>query len=293
MGELGMGELVMGELGRQSARNGRGNRRVAFVTGASRGIGRQACIALARQGYDVAVTARTTIEGESADGRELPGSIASTADAVRAEGCEALPIRLDLLDEGSQDAAVAQTLETWGRIDLLLNNGIYTGEGSMQLFLDSKLDTVRTMFEANVFAQIRLVQAVLPEMLERGDGLVINMVSGAGLEDPPAPAGRGGWGYAYAATKAALHRMAGVLHVEHRGSGVRFVNLEPGFVMTEAMALNDPDGVIAERFAPAPPSVPAAVIGWLASAPEASEWDGRTAYAQPLCLEHGLYPDWR
>jgi len=286
----------MDDLARQGegdGREGREERRVAFVTGASRGIGRQACIALARQGYDVAVTARTTIEGESADGRPLPGSIATTADAVRAEGREALPIRLDLLDAGTQDAAVAQTLDTWGRVDVLLNNGIYTGEGSMQLFLDSKLDTVRTMFEANVFAQIRLVQAVLPGMLARGTGLVINMVSSAGLEDPPAPAGQGGWGYAYAATKAALHRMAGVLHVEHRGSGVRFVNLEPGFVMTEAMALNDPDGAIAARFSPAPPSVPAAVIGWLASAPEASAWDGRTVFAQPLCLEHALHPDWR
>jgi hypothetical protein len=184
-------------------------------------------------------------------------------------------------------------LAEWGRIDLLLNNAIYTGPGSMDLFLDLDEQTLRTMFDANVFAQIDVTQRVLPRMLERGHGVVIDMVSGAGLQDPPAPANAGGWGYAYAATKAAFHRLAGVLAVEHRGRGVRFHNVEPGFVMTEAMALNDPDGEIARRFRAAPPTVPAAAIAWLASDPEAATLDGQTVFAQRLCLERGLHPDWR
>jgi len=130
-------------------------------------------------------------------------------------------------------------------------------------------------------------------MLERGSGCVIDMVSGAGLQDPPAPAGQGGWGYAYAASKAAFHRMAGVLAVEHRGSGVRFHNVEPGFVMTEAMKLNDPEGAIAAQFRAAPPTVPAAAIAWLATSPDAAALDGETVWAQKLCLERGLHPDWR
>jgi len=268
-------------------------RRVAFVTGASRGIGRAASIALAEKGYDVVVTARTLKEGESADGRPLPGSIESTAAAVRAAGQRALPLRIDLLDRASIDAAYARAIDEWGRIDLLLNNGIYTGEGSMDLFLDLDDDTVRTLFEANLFAQIHLVQKCLPAMLERGSGLILNMVSNAGLSDPPAPAGKGGWGFAYAATKAAFHRMAGVLAVEHAGSGVTFVNVEPGFVMTEAMQLNDPDGAIAERYRPAPPTVPGAVIAWLADQPEAGGHNGGTILAQRLCLEQGLHPEWR
>jgi hypothetical protein len=130
-------------------------------------------------------------------------------------------------------------------------------------------------------------------MLERERGTIINMVSGAGLSDPPAPAGDGGWGFAYGATKAAFHRMVGVLAVEHPGHGVRFHNLEPGYVMTEAMKLNDPDGAIGRRFNAAPPTVPAAVIAWLATDPAAVEWDGRTVFAQKLALEHELHPDWR
>jgi NAD(P)-dependent dehydrogenase (short-subunit alcohol dehydrogenase family) len=269
------------------------SRRVAFVTGASRGIGRAAAVALARVGFDVVVTARTMREGEAADGRPLPGSVETTAAAVREAGREALPLHLDLLNRESIDAAVAATLATWGHVDVLLNNGIYTGPGAMDLLLDLDLATVETMFEANLFSQLQLVQRVLPGMLERHTGAVLNMVSAAGLSDPPAPAGDGGWGFAYAATKAAFHRMAGVLCVDHRDSGVRFVNVEPGFVITEAMKLNDPDGKISERFVGAPPEVPAAVIAWLASDPNAAQWNGRTVIAQKLALERGLHPDWR
>lgn len=268
-------------------------RRVAFVTGASRGIGRAASIELARRGFDVVVTARTVVEGETADGRPLPGSIQTTAAAVREQGREALPLRLDLLDRASIDAAVAESLERWERIDLLLNNGIYVGPANMQHVLDLELDEVERLFRANVFHQLHLVQRVLPRMLERGSGTLIDMVSGAGMADPPMPAGQGGWGFAYAATKGAFQRLAGVLAVEHRKSGVRFHNLEPGFVMTEAMKLNDPDGALEKFQKAAPMTVPAAVIGWLASEAAAEQWNGQTVFAQPFALEHGLHPDWR
>jgi NAD(P)-dependent dehydrogenase (short-subunit alcohol dehydrogenase family) len=269
------------------------NRKVAFVTGASRGIGRASALALAESGFDVVVTARTVKEGQSADGRPLPGSIETTADEVRSRGREALAIRLDLLERDTIDAAIEQTLSEWGRIDLLLNNGIYTGSGTMSEFMDLTPERVETMFQANVFSQIWITQRVLPGMLQRGQGSVINMVSGAGLADPPAPVNQGGWGFGYGATKAAFHRMVGVLKVEFENSGVRFYNLEPGFVVTEAMTLNDPNGEIAKRFRGAPPAVPASVVAWLATDPDAERWNGQTVFAQKLCLELHLQPDWR
>jgi len=268
-------------------------RKVAFVTGASRGIGRASAIALAEKGFDVVVTARTVREGEPADGRPLPGSIETTAAEVEKRGREALALRLDLLDEASMAAAMDETFSRWGHIDVLLNNGIYLGPANMQLFLELDLAEVRTLMEANLVSQMYLIQRALPRMLERGTGLVINMVSGAALGDPPAPANKGGWGFAYAASKAAVLRMVGVLAVEHADSGVRFINLEPGFVMTEAMRLNDPDGELSKYQTPAPMEVPASVIAWLATDPGAAEYDGAIAYAQPMCLELGLQPDWR
>ena len=92
------------------------DRRVAFVTGASRGIGKACAVHLARSGFDVAVTARTVRDGEArersstvqrSDTRPLPGSLSSTADEVRAAGRAALVVPADLLDRASLGAAVA------------------------------------------------------------------------------------------------------------------------------------------------------------------------------------------
>lgn len=269
------------------------DRKIAFVTGASRGIGRAACLALADCGWDVVVTARTVKEGAAADGRPLSGSIESTAEEVRKRGQQALAIPLDLLEPSSIDDATSQALAEWGHIDLLLNNGIYTGPGTMDHVLDIEPTELQRLFQGNLFSQIQLVQRVLPGMLARERGTVINMVSGSGVSDPPAAAGEGGWGFAYAASKAAFHRMVGVLAVEHPGRGLHFVNLDPGFVMTEAMRLNDPDEAISDHFHPAPPSVPASVIAWLADQGGARQWNGNTVLAQKIALKLSLHPDWR
>ncbi|MEE3328665.1 MAG: SDR family oxidoreductase [Myxococcota bacterium] len=269
------------------------DRKVAFVTGASRGIGRAASIALADAGFDIAMCARTTTEGKTADGRPLPGSLETTEMEVEKRGRRALKLPMDLLDPESVAAAIDTAFTEWGHVDLLLNNGIYTGPGNMDFFLDVAEETIETIFRANFLSQIQLIQRVLPDMLKRQQGRIVNMVSNAGISDPPAPPDSGGWGYAYAASKAALHRLAGCLAVEHPNQGVAFFNLEPGFVMTEAMKLNDPDGKIAALFPPAPPSVPAAAIAWLASAPNAPAMSGETIFAQPFSLERELHPDWR
>ena len=134
------------------------DRKVAFVTGASRGIGRASALALAEQGFDVVVTARTVKEGEAADGRPLPGSIESTAHEVRQRNREALAIELDLLDRRTIEKALHATQNEWGHIDLLLNNGIYTGPGNMQRLLELPDGEMETMFKANVFAPTFLTQ---------------------------------------------------------------------------------------------------------------------------------------
>ena len=174
-------------------------RKVAFVTGASRGIGRASSLALAERGYDVVVTARTLKEGTGVargssvkDTREVPvaGSLESTATQIETLGRQALPIRLDLLDRASCERAVDEALEKWERIDLLLNNGIYQGPGLLDRFLDVPQDRVDEIFLGNVFNQIAITQRVLRHMLERpGRGFILNMTSTAGQIDPPGPVG--------------------------------------------------------------------------------------------------------
>jgi NAD(P)-dependent dehydrogenase (short-subunit alcohol dehydrogenase family) len=276
-------------------------RQIAFITGASRGIGAAAARALAARGFDVVLTARTLAPGErhdhgnqagAPDLRPLPGSLEETAAAVRALGREALPLRLDLLDPASLAAAVDETEKRWGPIDVLLNNGIVQTAGVMDLVRDLTAENVERIYRGNVLAPLWLVQRVLPGMLARRRGAIVNMVSESGFSDPPAPAGQGGWGFAYSSSKSALARLVGVLAAEYRDSGLRFFNVEPGFIVTELVRATG----LLEQFGPAwhgaPPEVPAAVIAWLVGEDAARDWHGKTVSAQKLCKTLRLVPGW-
>jgi NAD(P)-dependent dehydrogenase (short-subunit alcohol dehydrogenase family) len=276
------------------------DRRVAFVTGASRGIGKACAVHLARAGFDVALTARTVGEGEArehsstvhrSDTRPLPGSLSGTAELVIAAGREALLVPADLLDRASLGAAAATVQERWGGIDVLVNNGRYIGPGHMDRFLETPLELLDKHLEANVMAPLVLLRQCLPSMLERGHGLVADITSSVAWMDPPAPAGEGGWGLGYAMSKAALHRVAGLVHGELDTPGVALVNIDPGFIATERMA-QDMAGFGFDASAGAPPDVIGAVVAWLATDPAAAEWAGRVVPAQALCHERGLLPGW-
>lgn len=275
--------------------------KVAFITGSSRGIGRATALAFARAGFDVAISARTLEEGEThahalthADGRPLAGSLAETAQAVRELGRDAFAVRMDLLDEHSVRAAAAAVLDRFGRVDVLVNNAIYQGSDLNLPFMELAGDTLQRVFQGYVVAPVALTQSLLPAMLAQGGGIVINVTSGAGESDPPVAAGKGGWGYAYGAGKAAVSRLSGVLVAEFGAAGIRAYTVNPGVVGTEALrATIGERGVIALRRGVAPPEVPAAVLCWLATAAEAAGFQRRTIQAQPFALEQGIVADWR
>ncbi|HZU79606.1 MAG TPA: SDR family NAD(P)-dependent oxidoreductase, partial [Acidimicrobiales bacterium] len=218
--------------------------RTALVTGASRGIGKAAALALAAAGFDVAVTARTVHEGEGEDlsdtggGRPVPGSLETTAASVEGFGRRALAVPADLHDHASLRRAVDTVLTEWGHIDVLVNNAVDTGPGSMVPVLDLDVDQFERKLRANVVSQVVLVQAVLPSMLRAGGGVIVDVSSHVATGDPPAPVGRGGWGLAYAASKAAFHRVAPLVAVEHGDEGIRIYNVDPGYVETERQLAN-------------------------------------------------------
>jgi NAD(P)-dependent dehydrogenase (short-subunit alcohol dehydrogenase family) len=276
-------------------------RRIAFITGASRGIGAATALRLAEHGFDIVLTARTLARGETHDHgnragepdyRPLPGSLEETAAAVRERGREALPLRLDLLDAASLAAAVDETEKRWGPIEVLVNNGIVQTAGVMDLVRDLTAENVMRIYRGNVLAPLWLVQRVLPGMLARGAGTIVNLVSESGFTDPSAPAGQGGWGFAYSSSKAAIARLVGVLAAEHRDTPLRFFNVEPGFIVTEMVVATG----LLEQFGPAwhgaPPEVPATVIAWLVTEDAARDWHGKTVSAQRLCKQLGLVPGW-
>ena len=273
-------------------------RKIAFVTGASRGIGKACAIHLARAGFDVAVTARTVHEGEerehsstlrASNTKPLPGSLSGTAALIEAEGVRALALPADLLDHASLAAAATTVLERWGRVDVLVQNGRYIGPGHMDRFLDTPLELLDKHLQANVLAPLVLAKRFLPGMLERGEGRVLDVTSAAAYGDPPRPAGEGGWGMGYGISKAAFHRIAGFFAVELGERGILAVNLQPGLVRTERL---DADMGAFGFTGGAPPDVMGAVAAWFASEQEAFAFNGQTVEAQYFCHERALLPGW-
>jgi NAD(P)-dependent dehydrogenase (short-subunit alcohol dehydrogenase family) len=274
-------------------------REVAFVTGASRGIGRVCAIELANQGYDVAVTARTVNPGEArehsstireSDLSPLPGSLSEVAEAIRDAGAQAMVIPADLLDKVSLGTAANSVLERWGRVDVVVHNGRYIGPGHMDRFMDAPIDLIDKQIQANVIAPLILNKIFLTGMIERGSGTIVNIGSSAGYADPTKPAGEGGWGMGYGVSKGAFQRIAGFLAVELGGQGIRCFNLSPGPIATERIAQDMAKFGIANDGAPA--EVVAKVVTWLLKDPGAAQLNGGTIEAQHFCHERGLLPGW-
>ncbi len=255
-------------------------RKVAFITGASRGLGAATALELATAGYDLALTARTMNAGEKQQYGllekpvSLSGSLNEVAAQVRGLGAEVIAIRSDILDPESLDRAVSDTFQHFGRIDLLFNNACYQGDGNQERLLEVTPEQVLNIYQGNVFTPLRLVQKVLPKMLERKAGCIVNMVSGSALVPPPAPADEGGWGFAYSSSKAALIRMIHSIRVENRDCNIRAFNIEPGFVVTEVMKASGLDKIIQQRVKPTAVSTTTKVVRWLSETDDISPVEG-------------------
>jgi NAD(P)-dependent dehydrogenase (short-subunit alcohol dehydrogenase family) len=269
------------------------------VTGASRGIGKYIALALAQAGFDVAITARTVEPGEQrehsssikrSDTTPLPGSLRETAQLIEKTGVEVLLVPADIIDRASLGAAVTTVLERWGAPDVVVNNARFIGPGHMDTLLGAPISAIENHMQGNFFAPLVVDKFFLPGMIARGNGLIVHLTSASGFSSPNAAAGMGGWGISYGATKAAIHRVAGILSRELEGTGVTVVNVDPGYIATERIAQDMAGyGFAADG---EPPEVVGAVLAWLATSPELSQFNGGTVFAQDFCHERNLLPEW-
>jgi NADP-dependent 3-hydroxy acid dehydrogenase YdfG len=177
--------------------------RVAVVTGASAGIGEATARTLAAQGFHVVAVARR----------------ADRIDAIAAE-IGGTAIVADVTDGAAVDALADQL----GRVDVLVNNA--GGAKGLEPVTDADLENWRWMWETNVLGTLRVTRALLPKLIESGDGLIVTVTSVAALEVYD-----GGAGYTAAKhAQGALHR---TLRGELLGKPVRLTEIAPGAVETE------------------------------------------------------------
>ncbi|HXA41626.1 MAG TPA: SDR family NAD(P)-dependent oxidoreductase [Candidatus Solibacter sp.] len=190
--------------------------RTAVVTGASSGIGRELALQLARKGVRLALVAR----------REA--LLESLAKQVVADGGEPpLVLAVDLSKRGGADAVAASATKAFGSVDILVNNA-GGGVGGAQWHVGDR-EEARDAFEVNFWSPLALTAALVPSMLERKSGVVVNVTSLAKVMTWAA------MGH-YAATKAALSIATETLQLELTGSGIRVLEVLPGPVDTAIQA---------------------------------------------------------
>ena len=197
---------------------------VAVVTGASRGIGEAIARRFAMEGAKVVVSARTVEESD----HFLEGTIKNTVRLIEEAGGEACAIRSNLADETDRQDLIKQSIDAYGKVDILVNNAAVTWFIPVVDFGEKRF---RTMMDVQVWAPFELAQLCLPGMLERGNGWVLNISSHAAIH-PMAKAPGGHGGTVYGMCKAALERFTTGLAQETYGRGVGVNVISPGLVAT-------------------------------------------------------------
>ena len=182
--------------------------KVALVTGASTGMGRAIAVALAAEGANVAIVARSA------------ANLDETARLAREHGVEVLPLAGDVGDSQRVKEVVRQVVERFGTVDILVNNaGTNTRHRNLN---DTSMADWNHVLATNLTGAFLFTQETLPTMRAAGRGLVISISSGAGLH-PGAPAG-----VAYSASKHGIHSLTGSINLEERRHGIRASVVVPG-----------------------------------------------------------------
>ena len=197
--------------------------KVAVVTGASRGIGEAIALRYAQEGAKVVVSARTVEEGD----HPLPGSINGVVQRINDAGGEAVAVRADLAVSQDREDLITAAVDAFGPVDILVNNAAITFFIPVVDFPERRW---KLMNEVQVYAPFHLSQLVLPSMIERKTGWIVNVSSHAALHPKLDAGGRGGT--VYGMGKAALERFTTGLASEVYEDNVSVNVISPGLVAT-------------------------------------------------------------
>lgn len=230
--------------------------KVAIITGASKGIGAATAKRMAELGIKVVLTARSK------------EALVELAEEINSSGGEALAIACDVSDYNQVNSAVAQSIMQFGKIDIVVNNaGLIDPIGRIT---DVAPEDWGKVIDVNVKGIFNMLHAALPGMQARGEGIIINISSGA------AYGAMEGWSH-YCSSKAAALMLTKATHKEYADKGIRAVGLSPGTVATDMQANIKASGINpVSELDPSvhiPPEWVAECICWLAT-DDAREFDG-------------------
>ncbi len=253
--------------------------KVAVVTGASRGIGEAIALRFAAEGANVVVSARTLDDGDHV----LAGGINAVVQRIIGAGGEALPVRADLALPEDREQLIAGTREHFGSVDILVNNAAVTYYAPVRDFTDKRY---RLMMEVQVRAPFHLAQLVLPEMIDRGSGWILNVSSHAAIHPKKDAGARGGT--VYGMCKAALERFTTGLASEVYDDNIGVNVISPGLVATP--------GAVYHRLTEGAPEKMITPVEVMAEAclrlvhGDPRELTGRVTYAADVMKEFDLTP---
>src|SRR5580700_7247885 len=257
--------------------------KVALVTGASRGIGKQIALELAREGAHIVLAARTAQGANS----PYPGTVEQTAQELRALGVKTLPVKCDLTIRSEVEQLCRTALEEFGAVDILVNNAFYTGPGHYDAFLTMTPEQWEVEIAVDVTAPAIASWMLLPKMIERRAGTIVCITSGAAHNDPPGMPGRGATGPAYPTAKAALNRFVQAIAKEFKDDGIAVIALDPGFTLTERAEIAVSQwGFDLSRAHPM--AVPAKTVHYLCTCDNPMEYTGKVLVAADFVKERGL-----
>ncbi|MBU7582097.1 MAG: SDR family oxidoreductase [Nostoc sp. TH1S01] len=233
------------------------NQKIAVVTGGNRGLGFEASRQLAKQGYKVILTSRDEAKGKAA------------AQKLQAEGLNVISYPLDVTSDESSQSLAEFIRQQCGKVDALVNNaGIYIdAQAGSNSILSTKIDTLQTTIDTNVFGVVRVTQALIPLMKEHNYGRIVNVSSGMGqLTDME------GGSPGYRISKTALNAVTRIFASELIGTNILVNSVCPGWVKTDMGGAN----------APRTPEQGVDTIVWLATLPNDGATGGFFRDRQPI-----------
>ncbi len=200
------------------------NKKVWFITGASKGLGLTLVKKLLSEGFKVAATSRSS---------EV------LIDAVGEKSGNFLPLEMDLLDESSVQESINKTVDAFGEIKVVVNNAGYGQIGALEELSDKE---ARGNFDVNVFGVLNVIRSAMPVLRAQRSGHIFNISSIGGFT-----ANFGGWGV-YCATKFAVAALTESLAAEIKSFGIHATVVYPGYFRTDFLSdsLGTPENSIAE-----------------------------------------------